>query len=160
MLRAFLDSACDELLPERFRRIELLATELGVRDRVMFTGQVSPAQLDRQFVACDAFVLPAIEDAKGDVEGLGVVLIEALSHGRPVIATDVGGFGETLADTDAGLLVPPRDPVVLAATIAALLLDDELRAGLAANAATAAAGELSWDRSAERHEVVYTQVTA
>ena len=81
------------------------------------------------------------------------VLATAIALGRPVIATDVGGFGETLADTDAGLLVPPRDPAVLAATISALLLDDGLRADLAANAAAAAAGELSWDRSAERHEV-------
>ena len=58
------------------------------------------------------------------------VLATAIALGRPVIATDVGGFGETLADTDAGLLVPPRDPAVLAATIAALLLDADLRASL------------------------------
>ena len=63
------------------------------------------------------------------------VLATAIALGRPVIATDVGGFGETLADTDAGLLVPPRDPAVLAATISALLLDAGLRATLGAAAA-------------------------
>jgi glycosyltransferase involved in cell wall biosynthesis len=88
------------------------------------------------------------------------VLATAIALGRPVIATDVGGFGETLADTGAGLLVPPRDPAVLGATIAALLLDADLRARLAAAAAAAARGELSWDRSAERHEVVYAPTAA
>jgi glycosyltransferase involved in cell wall biosynthesis len=88
------------------------------------------------------------------------VLATAIALGRPVIATDVGGFGETLADTGAGLLVPPRDPAVLGATIAALLLDADLRARLAAAAAAAARGELSWDRSAERHEVVYARTAA
>jgi glycosyltransferase involved in cell wall biosynthesis len=88
------------------------------------------------------------------------VLATAIALGRPVIATDVGGFGETLADTDAGLLVPPRDPAVLAATIAALLLDADLRASLGAAAAAAAKGELSWDRSAERHELIYARAAA
>ena len=88
------------------------------------------------------------------------VLATAIALGRPVIATDVGGFGETLTDTGAGLLVPPRDPAALAATISALLLDDDLRARLAAAAAAAASGELSWVRSAERHELVYGRAAA
>ncbi len=83
------------------------------------------------------------------------VMASAIALGRPVVATDVGGFGETLADTDAGLLVPPRDPAALTAAIVALLGDDALRTRLAAAAAGAAAGELSWDRSAERHEALY-----
>jgi glycosyltransferase involved in cell wall biosynthesis len=86
------------------------------------------------------------------------VLASAIALGRPVIATDVGGFGETLAATDAGLLVPPRDPAALTAAIVALLGDELLRARLAAGARQAAAGELSWERAAERHEAVYGRV--
>jgi glycosyltransferase involved in cell wall biosynthesis len=88
------------------------------------------------------------------------VLASAIALGRPVVATDVGGFGETLADTDAGLLVPPRDPAALTAAIVALLGDEALRARLAAAAATAAAGELSWERAAERHEAAYGRAAA
>jgi len=83
------------------------------------------------------------------------VLASAIALGRPVVATDVGGFGETLADPAAGLLVPPRDPAALTAAIVAVLGDDALRERLSQGAREAAAGELSWERAAERHEAVY-----
>jgi glycosyltransferase involved in cell wall biosynthesis len=59
------------------------------------------------------------------------VMASAIALGRPVVATDVGGFGETLADTDAGLLVPPRDPAALAAGVDRLLRDPARRAAIA-----------------------------
>ena len=77
-----------------------------------------------------------------------------------MIATDVGGFGETLADTGAGLLVPPRDPAVLAATIAALLLDADLRASLGAAAAPPPRASCRGTGSAERHELIYARAAA
>lgn len=88
------------------------------------------------------------------------VLASAIALGRPVVATDVGGFGETLAETGAGMLVPPRDPAALAATVSAVLLNDGLRAEFATAAAAAAAGELSWATSAERHEAAYARAAA
>lgn len=115
---------------------------------------VDPGEWAGAMLRADVVVLPYRSiDQSG-------VLASAIALGRPVVATDVGGFGETLADTGAGLLVPPRDPAVLAATISALLLDADLRASLAAAAVAAAAGELSWDRSAERHEQVYARAAA
>jgi glycosyltransferase involved in cell wall biosynthesis len=83
------------------------------------------------------------------------VLASAIALGRPVVATAVGGFAETLEATGAGLVVPPRDPAAITEAIAAILLDDALRQRLAAAAAVAASGELSWETSAERHERVY-----
>ncbi len=85
------------------------------------------------------------------------VLASAIALGRPVVATAVGGFAETLTATGAGLVVPPRDPAALAAAIATVLTDGPLRTRLAAAAAAAARGELSWETSAERHERVYRE---
>ncbi|HSJ10923.1 MAG TPA: glycosyltransferase, partial [Longimicrobiales bacterium] len=70
------------------------AAALGIADDVLFTGFIPTAEVSRRFSECDAFVLPAVEDDKGDVEALGVVLIEALLHGRPVIASASGGIPE------------------------------------------------------------------
>ncbi|MGC8839771.1 MAG: glycosyltransferase, partial [Anaerolineae bacterium] len=66
-------------------RLERLAAELGIADRVCFHGWVSQEELDRLYRACTVFVLPSVVDARGDTEGLGVVLIEALRYRKPVI---------------------------------------------------------------------------
>ena len=89
--------------------LERQAATLGVADRVRFDGSVSTEELVRRFRECDVFVLPAVVDAKGDTEGLGVVLIEALSYGKPVIASAAGGIVDIVRDGETGLLVPPGD---------------------------------------------------
>jgi glycosyltransferase involved in cell wall biosynthesis len=83
------------------------------------------------------------------------VLFTALALGRPVIATDVGGLGEVLGPTGAGVLVPPADPATLAAALAALLLDPARRAAMGEAARAAAAGEWSWGRAAAATEAIY-----
>ena len=72
------------------------ARELGVADAVAFHGFVSREELSRRFAESDCFVLPAVVDAKGDVEGLGVALIEALRYGTPVIASAATSGGTVL----------------------------------------------------------------
>jgi len=59
-------------------------------------------------------VLPSVLDARGDTEGLGVVLLEAMNHGTPVIASRVGGIPDIVEDGVSGLLVPPGDVDTLA----------------------------------------------
>jgi glycosyltransferase involved in cell wall biosynthesis len=89
----------------------------GMSSRVHFTGFVPKRELTRLYGECDLFVLPAVVDRKGDTEGLGVVLLEALSFGRPVIASDVGGIPDIVRPGETGWLVKPGDPGALAATI-------------------------------------------
>ena len=69
--------------------------------------------------ACDIFVLPA------PAEPFGLVLIEAMALGKPVIAAGAGGPLEIVADGESGLLVPPHDPAAMAAAISQLLADPE-----------------------------------
>jgi len=97
--------------------LEARARELGVEDLVTFEGFISNQELAQRFAECDAFVLPAVVDAKGDTEGLGVVLVEALSYGKPVIASAAGGITDVVRDGETGFLVPPADVAALVAAI-------------------------------------------
>ncbi len=83
------------------------------------------------------------------------ILLSALALGTPVVVTDVGGLREVVETADAGVVVPPDDPVALADAIAALLADPVRRARLARNGRVAAAGAYSWARAAARTEEIY-----
>jgi glycosyltransferase involved in cell wall biosynthesis len=97
----------------------------GLEDRVRFAGPCSGEDLDRSYESADLFVLPS----RG--ETYGMVVAEALAHGLPVVAADVGGVAETLGHgTDGGrpgLLVPPDDATALAAALGTWLGDAEVR---------------------------------
>jgi len=112
-------------------RIRDVARECGVEDRVEFTGRVSEAELVRQYLAADIFVLPAVEDSKGDSEGLGVVLLEALRFERPVVASEIGGIPDIVHPERTGWLVPSGDPVALAATLRTIAQRPEMARSLA-----------------------------
>jgi len=88
-------------------------------------------------------------------EGYGVVAREAMAHGRPVVATAVGGLAEAVDDGVTGLVVPPRDPAALRAAIERLLGDVELRRRLGAAAGERARERWSWDVAVERLRGAY-----
>lgn len=115
--------------PER-ETLEARAHGLGLDSAVHFRGFVPEDELGRRYSATDAFILPATYDRKGDVEGLGVVLIEALAHGKPVIASDAGGIPDIVHHERTGLLVPPGDSAALARAIERLAADPGLAARL------------------------------
>jgi len=111
--------------PER-RALEQRARSRGIEGEVRFVGQVEADRLKEWYRASDIFVLPAVFDSKGDTEGLGVVLLEALSHGKAVIASRVGGIVDIVEDGKTGLLVEEKDATALARAIERLLSDHEL----------------------------------
>src|SRR5207247_3524282 len=78
-------------------------------------------------------------------EGFGVVCAEAMAHGRPVVATAVGGLRDLVVDVETGLLVGPRDPSALRAAFERLLGDADLRRRLGTAARESAAQRLGWD---------------
>lgn len=135
------------------------ARDLGLDDgRAEFTGPVSPEELRHQFERCDVFVLPAVEDSKGDVEGLGVVLIEAIAHGRPVIASASGGIPDIVRDGSTGLLVPPGDEEALARAIARLRDDPALAGRLVAEGQAHVERTFSWDTIVAELNNLYADV--
>ncbi len=132
-----------------------LASDLGLAGRVELAGRVSEADLSRRYAEADVFVLPATIDARGDTEGLGVVLLEALSHGVPVVATRRGGIPDIVKDGETGLLVEDGDLAGLARAIDTLLSDPELARRLAAAGADHVRREFSVESVARRLAAIY-----
>ena len=92
----------------------------NANDRVTFRGWVTPEQLDAAYAEASVFVLPAVIDARGDTEGLGMVLLEAMTYRVPVISTPLGGVTDIVQHDTTGLLVPPNDVSALTAAITLL----------------------------------------
>ncbi len=134
------------------------AGKLAITDVVEFTGFVPEQALTGYFDACDAFVLPAIRDSKGDVEGLGVVLLEAMLHDRPVIASDSGGIGDIVVDGETGLLTRSGDVDSLVSAIQRLAADGALRARLVAGARQHVERHFSWDSIIRDLSDLYAEV--
>jgi len=111
--------------PER-DSLQKLVQEYGLNDKVIFKGKVDQKGLERCYENCDVFVLPAVIDSKGDTEGLGVVLLEAMSYKKPVIASNLGGIVDIVKDGKTGILVPAGDAKRIAESIIQVLKNEEL----------------------------------
>ena len=94
----------------------VLAAELGIEHRVIFTGQLSGPALAAAYEAASAVVVPSVYP-----DNLPTVAIEAMAASRPVIASNIGGLAELVQPGQTGYLVPPADPVALAASITRVL---------------------------------------
>ncbi len=136
------------------------ASRLGISASVEFRGRVSDAELSSAYASADLFVLPAVLDAHGDTEGLGVVLLEAMASNVPVLASAAGGITDVVVDGESGVLVPPGDVNALAEALQRLRGDDALRKRLAAHGAARVRDEFSWDAIADRWLAVYRSATA
>jgi glycosyltransferase involved in cell wall biosynthesis len=110
--------------PERDRLKEEVR-RLGLSGNVIFAGKVAENKLLRLYEISDVFVLPAIVDSDGNTEGLGVVLLEAMSTQKPVVASRVGGIPEVVVHKQTGILVEPGNPDELARAITYLLKNDQ-----------------------------------
>jgi len=124
-----------------------LAAKLGVGERVMFTTGIPEPQFPAYYAAADVFVFPTLW------EPFGVALCEAMSTGRPIVASGVDGVPEVVGD--AGLLVPPRDPEALAGAIGRLLDSPKLCAQLGKKARERAVQHFDWDQIAEQYAKFY-----
>jgi len=107
-------------------RLKELATDLAVAERVRFLQGLSREQIAACYSKCDVFALPSAG------EGFGLVFLEAMTFGKPVVAARSGGAVDMVEDGANGLLVPPRDPAALALALGRLLKDAALRQALGA----------------------------
>jgi glycosyltransferase involved in cell wall biosynthesis len=104
----------------------------GLRARVFLPGFVSHDRMGELYAASDIFVMPSVVHASGDRDGIPNVIMEALAHRLPVVATDVSGIPEVVEDGVTGRLVPQRNPEALADAIMALAADRGKALALAA----------------------------
>lgn len=140
---------------DREHAIRQRATELGLSDCVHLAGFVSGARLALEYGTCDMFVLPAVVDARGDTEGLGVVLLEAMLHGRPVIASNAGGIPDIVDHERTGWLVPPADPEALAARILEVAAHPDLARRVGERGREEVGSRFSWESILSLTEKVY-----
>ena len=114
-------------------QLEALVGELGISPRVTFLGARTHQQVAASYHDADVFVQASVVLANGDRDGIPNSLLEAMASGLAVVASDVAGIPEVVAD-GSGLLVPPGDPVALASALARLADDSALRGRLGARA--------------------------
>ncbi|MFC9770609.1 MULTISPECIES: glycosyltransferase [unclassified Pseudarthrobacter] len=143
-----LDSGALHSDPE-VRRLLDLAAELGVQDQVVLEGQVPRGDMPGIFRSADAVVCAPW------YEPFGIVPLEAMACGVPVVASAVGGLRDTVVDHATGLHVPPRDPEAIASALAMLLGNPSLRTELGDAGQRRARARYSWDRVAAESERAY-----
>ena len=137
---------------------EKLKQQAAKYPHVIFTGKLSPEDLANEYRTANVFVLPAIVDHKGDTEGLGVVLIEAMELGLPIVASNVGGIPDVVVDGESGILVPEKDPEALANAFKRIASDRSLLESLLAGARKRIADCFTWDGIIQRQVETYTRL--
>ncbi len=135
-----------------------LTRQLGLENAVLFHGQVSSTELQKHYRDCDLFVLPAVIDAKGDTEGLGVVIIEAMTYKKPVVASAVGGITDLVINEKTGIAVPPADSEALARAMEHVLTNPELALRLAEAGHLHIRENYSWDAIIQRLIDLYQEL--
>jgi len=144
------DASPDEITAE-MRRLQRLCDELSMDQTVVFLGKRRQDTLQYYYSAAELVVVPS------HYESFGMVALEAMACGTPVLASDVGGLGFLVQDGETGFTVPDGDDDLLFSRLSLLLGDRQLRARMGA-AAAAYAQDYSWDRIARRILAVYQEL--
>lgn len=122
---------------------------LGIEDRVIFVGAIPHDELNQYYNLADIFVLPSLH------EGLGIVFMEAMACGLPVVTTNRGGMVDVVEDGKTGFLIDVGDTKKLIKSLEKLIKDTKLREGFSKNAERRATSEFSWDKAADRYINAY-----
>lgn len=141
-------------------KLEKQVQELNLESYVSLIGGKTGKELRDWFATADIFIGPSIITADGDTEGQGVVFLEAMASGTPVIASDVGGIKDVVRDGHSGLLVPGKNPQAIADRTVELANNKELQETLIQNAIELANSGYSWERSAQTFFNLYQEAIA
>ncbi|WKG11242.1 glycosyltransferase family 4 protein [Nocardia sp. PE-7] len=132
-------------------RLRALAEALGVQDSVVFTGRVPSGELAAHHTIADVFAMPCRTRGAGlDVEGLGIVFLEASASGVPVVAGDSGGAPETVREGETGIVVHGRSVSQISDAIVELLTDRDKAAQMGAAGRAWVEQNWHWDRQGAR----------
>ncbi|KIQ12895.1 glycosyltransferase [Curtobacterium flaccumfaciens] len=137
-----------------YQRLDALARSLGVRDHVTFRGQLGQQDMPPVYRSADVVVCAPW------YEPFGIVPLEAMACGRPVVASSVGGLIDTVVEDATGLHVPPRDERAVAEAVGALLDDPERREGCGRAGRQRAESRYTWQKVAADSERVYERLLA
>jgi glycosyltransferase involved in cell wall biosynthesis len=130
----------------------VVAGDGPLRDRIpSASGFVSHDELQLLYARAAVVACPSRR------EGFGVVCLEAMAHGRPVVATRVGGLLDLVVDGETGIVVPPRDPAALRSALERLLADPDLRRKLGSAGRDRARTHFSWERITDATLAAYAE---
>ena len=135
----------------------VLDSSLTMND-VRFLGALAHTQVAEFITSLDVFVLPCQKDSNGDMDGIPVVLMEAMLSGVPVVSTEISGIPELIIDGTTGLLVMPGDEQALASAISSLMGDSCLKSSLIINAVAKVKEEFSLKSNAGKLNDMFNQV--
>ena len=133
-------------------KLKKLVETMKLSQSVYFLGTLSHSQLPEYYAEADVFVGPS------EVEGLGVVFLEASSSGLPLVGTAIGGTADILLDGVTGIKVETENAVELSRAIVRILRDDELSQRLSKNARDHAVKNFSWPRVAFRFAEIFSEI--
>lgn len=133
-------------------RLIALASELGISDKVVFTGRLNYDQVMQYMSRCDIFSLPSWR------EGFGVVYIEAMLHGKPVIGIKGEGIEDAIEDGDNGFLAKPKDVPDLIRIIDFILQNPQKVERVAENGRRSVLEHFTWEQNAEKTLKVYNEL--
>lgn len=133
-------------------RIEAIVAETNLGAIASFSGRISDEDLPLYYAAADVCVVPS------HYEPFGLVAIEAMACGTPVVASDVGGLQYTVVSEKTGLLAPAKDTEAFSHAIDRILADPQWRSQLGANARQRVAQKFSWDGVATQLSQLYGRV--
>ena len=133
---------------------EKLACELDVTDKVKFLGKVSDEELDEVYEQCDVLVLPSINSG----EAFGLVLLEAMAHAKPVVASNLPGVRTVCQNNINGFLVKPGDAQDLAEKIEMVLSDDKLAQEMGERGLEMVQEKYNWQEHTKRLDNIYRAI--
>jgi len=136
---------------EERENLERLVKELNIEDSVIFMGKVPNEKVSKYMTASDVFVLPSLS------ESFGIVNLEAMACGLPIVATMVGGIPEVVKDGENGFLVEPKNPEQIAEKVLMLLKNEKLRKEISINNKEKAK-KYSWENVVQKLEKIYSEV--
>ncbi|MEE8119225.1 MAG: glycosyltransferase [Gammaproteobacteria bacterium] len=145
--------------PER-AYLESQAAKLNVADQIQFLGSKPNQALPGFYQHATLTIFPSITAKSGDQEGLGLVPVEAIGCGCPVIASNLPAIRDVITDGSNGLLVPPKDVPTLAHAIAKLLSDSQFRTKLANQARSDAIAKFDWQPVTENYKKLLYEVAS
>ena len=145
------DTPDPNLTPE-IKRLQQIAAEENISDKVVFTGRRNRNVLKYYYAAADIFV------STPWYEPFGITPLEAMACGVPVIGANVGGIKYSIADNQTGFLVPPHNPDALAEKIVQLLSDETLYHAMQKNAIKRVNKYFTWSKVADRIDLLYKKL--
>jgi phosphatidylinositol alpha-1,6-mannosyltransferase len=133
--------------------IDMTVSKLSLENEVRLLGALSDDEVISLYHVCDVVLLPAL-DMKDDVEGFGIVLLEAAAAGKPVVATRVGGIPDAIEDGKSGILIAPDDYEPLSRSVIGLLSNNKERLAMGQYARERIKEKFCWAKIIGQYQAV------